>query len=109
MCCFVSHSQQIPPLDYARVYRLKAAHPELTIILNGGITSLEDGITHIEQHGLDGVMLGRASYNDCFILNDVDRIFYGEPANTRTREDIVAAMRPYLQGAVLPGGRRDFG
>jgi tRNA-dihydrouridine synthase A len=52
-------NREIPPLDYARVYRLKAARPELTIVINGGITTLEDAAAHLEH--VDGVMLGRAA------------------------------------------------
>ena len=53
-------NREVPPLDYARVYRLKAAHPELEIVLNGGIASLEEAEAHLAH--VDGVMLGRAAY-----------------------------------------------
>jgi tRNA-dihydrouridine synthase A len=52
-------NREVPPLDYARVYRLKAAHPQLTVVLNGGVAGVEQGLAHL-QH-VDGVMMGRAT------------------------------------------------
>src|SRR4029078_10698946 len=66
-------NREVPPLDYARVYRLKAAHPELTVVITGGITGLDEADAHL-QH-VDGVMLGRAAYQTPYILADVDRRF----------------------------------
>ena len=68
-------NREIPPLDYARVYRLKAAHPELEIILNGGIASLEAAEAHLAH--VDGVALGRAAYQNPYLLAEVDRRFFG--------------------------------
>ncbi len=67
-------NREVPPLDYARVYRLKAAHPELTIVINGGIADLDEAAAHL-QH-VDGVMLGRAAYQTPYILAEVDRRFF---------------------------------
>ena len=67
-------NREVPPLDYARVYRLKAAHPELTIVLNGGIGYARRGQAHLEH--VDGVMLGRAAYQTPYILAEVDRGFF---------------------------------
>src|ERR1700752_1902834 len=53
-------NREVPPLDYDRVYRLKAAHPQLIVVLNGGVASVEQGLAHL-QH-VDGVMMGRAAY-----------------------------------------------
>src|SRR5437588_10564142 len=55
-------NRDVPPLDYDRVYRLKAAHPKLPVILNGGIASLQDAQAHLRR--VDGVMLGRAAYRE---------------------------------------------
>src|SRR6202035_1593042 len=55
-------NREVPPLDYARVYRLKAAHPKLTVVLNGGVAGVEQGLAHL-QH-VDGVMMGRAAYQE---------------------------------------------
>ena len=65
-------NRDVPPLDYERVYRLKAAFPELTIAINGGIATLEEALVHLEA--VDGVMLGRAAYKSPAILADVDRL-----------------------------------
>jgi len=70
-------NREVPPLDYAIVYALKAAWPDLTIIVNGGIASLDEAQTHL-QH-VDGVMLGRAAYQNPALLADVDRRFFGAP------------------------------
>ena len=63
-------NRDIPPLA-TRVHRLKAAHPELTIIINGGIRSLDEAEAHLAQ--VDGVMLGRAAYQTPYLLAEVDR------------------------------------
>ena len=69
-------NRDVPPLDYGRVYRLKAAFPEFTIVINGGIATLEEALVHLEA--VDGVMLGRAAYKTPAILADVDRLLHGE-------------------------------
>ena len=87
-------NRDIPPLNHARVYRLKQAHPELTIIINGGIASLDEAEHHL--YHVDGVMLGRAAYHTPWILADVDRRFFADAAIDRTRMDIVLAMEPFI-------------
>lgn len=82
-------NREIPSLDYAVVYALKQARPELTIIVNGGIGSLEEATEHLNH--VDGVMLGRAAYQNPALLADVDRRFLGgEP------RDVNAAVDAYL-------------
>jgi tRNA-dihydrouridine synthase A len=71
-------NRDIPPLDYARVYRLKAAHPRLEIVLNGGIADLDQALTHFPR--VDGVMMGRAAYQEPWRLLAVDPVLFGEPA-----------------------------
>ncbi len=71
-------NRDVPPLDYERVYRLKAAFPELTIAINGGIATLEEALVHLEA--VDGVMLGRAAYKSPAILAGVDRALFGDAA-----------------------------
>src|SRR5581483_7492506 len=63
-------NREIPPLDYDRVYRLKAAMPQVLIIINGGIASIEEAKRHLAY--VDGVMLGRAAYREPWRLLDVD-------------------------------------
>jgi len=88
-------NRNIPPLDYTRVYQLKREHPELEIIINGGIKTLSECEAHM-QH-VDGVMLGREAYRNPWILSQVDQRLYGKGAFNNVREDIVAQMRPYIQ------------
>ena len=71
-------NRDIPPLDYDRVYRLKAAHPNLPIVLNGGVATLDQAAAHLA--GVDGVMMGRAAYQEPWRLLAVDPLLFGEPA-----------------------------
>jgi len=96
-------NREIPPLDYARVYRLKAAHPELTISINGGISDLDAAEEHLRH--VDGVMLGRAAYQTPYILADVDRRFFGREAPPVTRREAVEGMLPHIERHLAAGGR----
>jgi tRNA-dihydrouridine synthase A len=69
-------NREVPPLDYPLVYELKRAKPELTIVINGGIASLDQAKGHLER--VDGVMLGRAAYQTPSMLRDVDARFFGD-------------------------------
>ena len=93
-------NREIPPLDYERVYRLKADFPALEIVINGGILSLEAAETHLAR--VDGVMIGRAAYQNPYLLADVDRRFFGETAQPPGRAEVVRALVPYAEQA----GRR---
>src|SRR5262249_2847550 len=70
-------NRDVPPLDYARVYRLKARLPSLIIIINGGISTLAEADAHLAH--VDGVMLGRAAYQNPELLIDVDARIFGAP------------------------------
>jgi tRNA-dihydrouridine synthase A len=96
-------NREIPPLDYARVYRLKAARPDLTIILNGGIDSLDACAGHL-QH-VDGVMLGRAAYHDPYILAEVDRRFFGASEPPVSRRAALERLIPAIERQIASGGR----
>lgn len=96
-------NREIPPLDYARVHRLKQARPDLQIVLNGGIVGLEDGLAHLPA--LDGIMLGRAAYHTPWLLSDVDRAIFGEAKAPRRRGDVLEAMIPYVERHLATGGR----
>ncbi|VBB69231.1 tRNA dihydrouridine synthase A [invertebrate metagenome] len=84
----------LPPLDHAMVYRLKADNPELTIITNGGIVSLAEGVTHMEW--VDGVMIGRAAYEAPYLLAEVDRLFGSHTDTPPSRYQIISGMCEYL-------------
>jgi tRNA-dihydrouridine synthase A len=96
-------NREVPPLDYARVYRLKAARPDLTIVLNGGIETLEDCAAHL-QH-VDGVMLGRAAYQTPYLLAGVDRALFGADAPMLSRGEVLARLLPYVRRHLAEGGR----
>jgi tRNA-dihydrouridine synthase A len=88
-------NREIPPLDYPRVYRLKAAHPRLEVIINGGIESLDVAREHLEA--VDGVMMGRAAYRDPWRLLAVDPELFGEPPQFASVRAAAMALVPYLE------------
>ena len=96
-------NRDIPPLDYDRVYRLKAALPNVPIIINGGIGSLEAATSHLDH--VDGVMLGRAAYHDPWRLLSVDADVFGEPAPFADMKDVLMAMLPYISDQLAQGTR----
>ncbi|WP_435636885.1 tRNA dihydrouridine(20/20a) synthase DusA [Carnimonas bestiolae] len=96
-------NREVPPLDYARVQRLKTRRPELHISLNGGLATLDDARPHL-QH-LDGVMLGRAAYHDPWLLASVDEQLFGRPALVSSRLDALKAFRPYVKQRLAEGVR----
>jgi tRNA-dihydrouridine synthase A len=96
-------NRDIPPLDYHRVYRLKAAWPDVPIIINGGIGSLAAAKQHLGF--VDGVMLGRAAYQEPWRLLAADCELFGEPAPHATMKDVFAAMLPYIEAELARGTR----
>jgi tRNA-dihydrouridine synthase A len=96
-------NREVPPLDYALVHRLKRLHPDLEIILNGGITSLAQA--HAELGELDGVMMGRAAYQEPWRLLTVDPLLFGEPAPFSTVKESGLALIPYLERELSKGAR----
>lgn len=93
-------NRDVPPLDYPLVYRLKRERPDLTIVINGGIATLDDTLAHLEQ--VDGVMLGRAAYHDPAILGRVDRLVFGQGEDVDAFQ-AVELYRPYVQGQLDRG------
>lgn len=96
-------NRTIPPLDYELVYRLKQDFPELDIIINGGINTLEECQSHL-QH-LDGVMMGREAYSNPYLLSRVDNTLYGEQAEVISREQILADYIDYANTQLAAGVR----
>jgi tRNA-dihydrouridine synthase A len=96
-------NRDIPPLDYDRVYRLKAALPNVPIIINGGIGSLAEAKLHLDH--VDGVMLGRAAYQEPWRLLDVDPDLFGEAAPCATMKDVFEAMFPYIEDQLAQGAK----
>ena len=87
-------NRTIPPLKYDYVYRIKEDFPELQIIINGGIDSLTEAKDHLQK--VDGVMLGRAPYDNPMMLEDVDSQIFGEPKKQILRLDILKEYLNYL-------------
>lgn len=87
-------NRDIPPLDYDLVYTLKRERPDLTVIINGGITTLDDAKTHLGH--VDGVMMGRAAYQSPWLLAEVDSTLFAAPRPVATRRAAVEAFMPYM-------------
>lgn len=96
-------NREIPPLDYGRVHRLKARLSGLPISLNGGLTTLDDAINH--GTGLDGVMFGRAAYQNPELLLEVDPRLFGVPAPHADAFAALEAFEPYIAAHLEAGGR----
>lgn len=94
-------NREVPPLRYEVVYDLKRDFPELEIILNGGVLSLDEAEDHLRQ--VDGVMIGRAAYQSPYILADADRRIFGEVSPPLSREAIVEAFLPYVEDQLTCG------
>ena len=93
-------NRDVPPLDYALVYRLKAERPAMQVVLNGGLPDLDAAIGHLAR--VDGVMLGRAAYHDPGLLGEVDRRVFGAGEDV-TPLQAVDAYRPYMAGQLARG------
>ena len=96
-------NRDVPPLDYSLVYRLKAAYPQVPIIINGGITTLDAAQEHLTH--LDGVMLGRVAYHEPGLLGLVDPILFGEPAAYASQFEVLEAYLPYIEQRLSEGVR----
>ncbi len=95
-------NRDVPPLDYDLVYRMKSLFPALKIGINGGITSLDQVLAHLDH--VDGVMMGRAAYHDPALLGQVDRLVFGRGEDIAA-EDAVIAMLPYIEDQLTKGVR----
>jgi tRNA-dihydrouridine synthase A len=96
-------NRDIPPLDYDRVYRLKAALPNVPIVINGGIAGIEEAKQHLAY--VDGVMLGRAAYHDPWRLLAADPELFGEAAPHADMKSAFEAMVPYIKDQLARGTR----
>ena len=94
-------NRDIPPLNYDRVYRLKQAHPALTVVINGGIEDLAQAEAHLAR--VDGVMLGRAAYHTPWVLAGVDSRMFGATDPCATPRQVVEAMKPYISEQLAAG------
>jgi tRNA-dihydrouridine synthase A len=96
-------NREVPPLDHGRVYRLKTAHARLPIVLNGGIASVEAAAEHLEH--VDGVMIGRAAYQEPWRLLAVDAQVFGVPAPFSDARAAAMALIPYIERELARGVR----
>jgi tRNA-dihydrouridine synthase A len=96
-------NRDVPPIDYDRVYRAKARRPDLSLIVNGGIASIEEATGHL--HHVDGVMLGRAAYQDPYLLASVDQKLFETGEAPPTRLEVLDQFMAYA-GPELARGTR---
>lgn len=96
-------NRDVPPLDYERVYRLKAAHPDLEIIINGGIETIDETRCHLER--VDGVMMGRAAYHNPYLLAGAQRHIFNSQGSAKSRETILSEFAEYAGHQLCKGVR----
>jgi tRNA-dihydrouridine synthase A len=94
-------NREIPPLRYDRVYRLKADFPHLQLILNGGLTRIEQVTEHLRT--LDGVMIGRAAYHNPYLLAAIEHFCCGSTVSPLSRHQVIAAFIPYVERQLARG------
>ncbi len=94
-------NREIPPLKYESVFAVKRAFPQLSIVINGGIKTLQDAQLLLAK--TDGVMLGREAYQNPFILNDVDATFFGSEPNSQSRTERLQQYLPYVEQELKRG------
>ena len=97
-------NREIPPLRYAYAYQLKKDFPQLEIIINGGIRTLDEIDAHLTR--VDGVMLGREAYHNPYLMASFDARYYDDAASQRSRLQVIEAMLPYMQQQLATGGPR---
>ena len=95
-------NRTVPSLDYERVYKLKREFPDLVIILNGGITSIDECRSHLEH--VDGVMIGRQAYQNPWFLTELEQAF-GSAAGyvVPDRHAVIQRMTPYIERQIVGG------
>ena len=94
-------NREVPPLTYEHVYRLKQELPQLTIVINGGIKTLDDCALHLQQ--VDGVMMGREPYENPWFLAGVDAALFGSEPTVSSRHEALQRMKPYIEAALQRG------
>ncbi|WP_256372954.1 tRNA dihydrouridine(20/20a) synthase DusA [Pseudoruegeria sp. HB172150] len=98
-------NREVPPLNYELVHAMKREFPELHVSINGGIGSLVEAKTHLDQ-GLDGAMIGRAAYHTpTDVLLEADRVIWGDMPPLTSAEEAVEVMKPYISAHLAEGGR----
>ncbi len=88
-------NREVPPLRYDVVFQLKKDFPQLEIVINGGITTLDHSMELLKH--VDGVMLGREVYQNPYLLAEVDRLLFDDAAEMKSREQVIFELLPYIQ------------
>jgi len=96
-------NREVPPLNYEIVHRLKAEHPDLPIVINGGIATLEQAQAQLAH--VDGVMMGRAAYQEPWLLLGVDPLLFGAAAPVASAKEAARALMPYIEREMAKGVR----
>lgn len=96
-------NREVPPLQYDKVYQLKQDFPQLNIIINGGITTLEQSKTLLDH--VDGVMIGREAYSNPYLLAEVDQQLYGSLRPVITRAEVMEQFKEYCIEQLAKGAR----
>ena len=96
-------NREVPPLDYGLVYRLKAEMADVPVIINGGVASIAEARAHLDH--VDGVMLGRAAYQEPWRLLEADAVLFGETTPAATMKDAIEAFIPYVEQELQRGTR----
>ena len=95
-------NRSVPPLDYARVYKLKQDFPDLNIVLNGGIATTDQALAHLAH--VDGVMIGRKSYHEPYFLAELEGALFGHDGwQVPSRHQLVESMIPYIERQLSQG------
>lgn len=94
-------NREIPPLEYEKVYQLKKDFPESEIIINGGFTTMPEIMDQFEH--VDGVMIGRAAYQNPYLLADADRLIFGDNTRPLARDEVLAEYKIYIQEQLALG------
>ena len=97
-------NREIPPLKYEVAYQLKREFPDLEIIINGGVKNNDEIALHLEH--VDGVMLGREAYHNPYAMAHFDSRFYGDETPVKSRDDVLAAMIPYIEAQLAQASGR---
>ena len=94
-------NREVPQLRYDMVYQLKQHRPDLTIVINGGITDLTQAKLQLTK--VDGAMLGRAAYRNCYCLAKADKLIYNDPHDIPSRGQLLQQFIPYMQTQAQQG------
>ena len=94
-------NRDVPPLNYNLVYQIKQEYPELEIVINGGIKTMEACLDHLQY--VDGVMVGREAYHNPYLLMQVDNAIYGHASDVLSRKQVLQQYFSYVEDQIKQG------